>query len=182
MDDYKETLREQIKEACARALYTYEAQNVRASKLKTKARYLKIAQIVTSALSAAGITVALTEILMCDKEILLIATTLVSFISLALDLYCKEFQMASEVLLLCRTSNELWIIREEYYSLLTDFDEINVTEIKKKRDEIADKLKEIYKNAPRTDNEDYEEACNRLKHGEQTFTNEEIQKIMPYYL
>jgi hypothetical protein len=77
-------------------------------------------------------------------------------------------------------SDLLWKIREEYVSLLTDFEILDADKIMNKRDELQERTAEIYSNSPRTDVRSYKAAQKALKtEEEQTFSEEEIDIMLP---
>jgi len=79
-----------------------------------------------------------------------------------------------------KTSDYLWKIRNEYVSLLTDFEDLEITDIRNKRDGLQTRTAEIYTNAPRTDKKSYVEAQNALQNEEeQTFNKGEVEKLLP---
>lgn len=78
-----------------------------------------------------------------------------------------------------RCANRLWVVLQGYESLLTDFDDLEVGEIRRCRDSLVDKQAEIYAEAPRTSDRAYERARDRLKNGHQSFEPEEIDKLLP---
>ena len=45
------------------------------------------------------------------------------------------------------TANQLWLVRENYVSLLSEFDNLSTEEIVKKRDELLLQTNKIYKNS-----------------------------------
>ena len=66
---------------------------------------------------------------------------------------------------------------------MTDFDEISIEEIVRKRDELLDESSEIYGAAPLTDEKSYVAAQAALKtNEEQFFTQEELNKMLPAHL
>lgn len=82
-----------------------------------------------------------------------------------------------------KTMNALWLIREHYVSLLTDFGALSEEDIRQKRDLLLEKTAEIYNVAPLTDEKSYEEAQRALKEQEeQFFTQEELNRILPQHL
>ena len=78
-----------------------------------------------------------------------------------------------------RCANRLWVVLQDYESLLTDFDDLEVGEIRRCRDLLIEKQAEIYAEAPRTSNWAYKKARKRLKNGHQSFEPEEIDKLLP---
>ena len=81
------------------------------------------------------------------------------------------------------TSNKLWAVREEYLSLLVDFEVLSEEEIVSRRDSLARKTAEIYDKAPITDSKSYAKAQEELKNNEsQFFSREELDKMLPIRL
>ena len=79
-----------------------------------------------------------------------------------------------------KASDLLWKIREEYVSLLTDFEMLDANAIRNKRDELQERTSEVYSNSPRTDAKSYTAAQKALKtEEEQTFSEEEIDIMLP---
>lgn len=80
-------------------------------------------------------------------------------------------------------SDNLWLIREQYLSLLTDFEVLSEEDITAKRDELQKLTFEVYNKSPKTDAKSYAEAQKALKtEEEQFFTPEEIDKMLPAHL
>ena len=74
----------------------------------------------------------------------------------------------------------LWKIREEYISLLIDFEILSVEEIMVKRDELQNRTFEVYSSSLSTDKKSYKEAQKSLKtEEEQTFSEKEIDVMLP---
>ena len=66
---------------------------------------------------------------------------------------------------------------------MTDFEELDDTEIVQRRDDLMLRTSEIYKTAPQTDERAYSEAQNALKNKEeQFFTQEELNVMLPAHL
>lgn len=108
---------------------------------------------------------------------------LFSTILLAINLFFKDFNLLSEIKNHRDASDELWMVREDYISLLTDFEILNETEIVSKRDSLQKRTFEIYKTAPKTNAKSYSDTQRALKtEEEQFFTPEEIDKMLPAHL
>ena len=106
-----------------------------------------------------------------------------STVLLAINLFFKDFNLLSEIKQHRDASDELWMVREDYISLLTDFEVLSEDEIVAKRDLLQNRTFEIYKTAPKTDAKSYSEAQRALKtEEEQFFTPEEIDKMLPAHL
>jgi SMODS and SLOG-associating 2TM effector domain family 4 len=79
-----------------------------------------------------------------------------------------------------KAADALWKIREEYVSLLTDFDLLEREEIMDRRDDLQNRTAKIYVQSPRTDTKSYSEAQKALKtEEEQTFSEKEIDVMLP---
>jgi len=78
------------------------------------------------------------------------------------------------------TANQLWLVRENYVSLLSEFDNLSTEEIVKKRDELLLQTNKIYKNSQPTSSKAYEKAQEALKNNqEQFFEDWEIDLMLP---
>ena len=74
----------------------------------------------------------------------------------------------------------MWKIREEYISVLTDFEILDVDKIISIRNDLQNRTYEIYNSSPRTDKKSYLQAQKSLKtEEEQTFSEKEIDNMLP---
>ena len=69
-----------------------------------------------------------------------------SAIALGLNLYSINFNLPTEIKSHTDAANDLWDVREDYKSLLCDFEELSNEEIRIKRDYITQKVSQINKN------------------------------------
>lgn len=156
-------LESQIREAYGRVTYSQTCHDKfinRTVKLEDK---IKVVQIVLSAITTSGFVVAI-----------------VSLVLLILNTYIKNFDLSGIAQEHKKASDLLWKIREEYVSLLTDFEMLDANEIRNKRDELQERTSEVYSNSPRTDAKSYTAAQKALKtEEEQTFSEEEIDIMLP---
>ena len=79
-------------------------------------------------------------------------------------------------------ANDLWDIRETYFSMLTDMrtENLSVNQIINKRDELQKRLLNIYAGSPRTNSKAYKAATKALKINEElTFSDKEIDAFLP---
>lgn len=177
--DYREKLYSQIQEEYGKLVYTYTCHFKMADRLSKRNFWIKWGQIGLSAISTGGFL----GVLISNKQILLWAGGLCSTALLALTSYLKDKDISTEKTDHIKTANKLWKVREKYLSLLTDFDEISIEEIVRKRDELLDESSEIYGAAPLTDGKSYAAAQAALKtNEEQFFTQEELNKMLPAHL
>jgi hypothetical protein len=169
-------LESQIREAYGRVTYsqTYHDKFInRTVKLEDR---IKVAQIVLSAITTSGFVVAIFS----DDNIASILGAIVSLALLILNTYIKNFDLSGIAQEHKKASDLLWKIREEYVSLLTDFEMLDSNDIRNKRDELQERTSEVYSNSPRTDAKSYTAAQKALKtEEEQSFSEEEIDIMLP---
>lgn len=170
------TLESQIREAYGRVTYTQTCHDKIISRLLKTNDRIKVWQIVLSAITTSGFIVAI----FTEDKIASILGAIISLLLLVLNSYTKNFnliEMAQEHKV---ASDSLWKIREEYVSLLTDFDILEPEVIMRKRDELQERTSQVYSNSPRTDGKSYAEAQKALKNDEeQTFSENEIDIMLP---
>lgn len=176
---YRDGLWIQIREACGKVMYTYTTHLKMASRLIQTRGRIKICQIILSALSTSGFAGAI----ICDQMIATYIGATFSVVLLILNLYTKNSNLTDAILAHRRTADMLWLIREEYISLLTDFCILSDDEIRNKRDKLIAETGRIYKTAPTTDKKSYKEAQSALKNEEeQYFSQNEIDIMLPEHL
>lgn len=169
-------LESQIREAYGRITYTQTCHEKKIKRLLIINENIKIAQIVLSAMTTGSFVVTLIS----DEKISAMVGSSLSLILLILNTYVKNFNLTEMAQEHQRASDLLWKIREEYVSLLTDFEILNMGEIMEKRDELQNRTAEVYSNSPRTDSKSYKEAQKALKtEEEQTFSEKEIDVMLP---
>lgn len=177
---HKEKLLIQLKEAYGKVVYTYTAHNKEIEIIRCKNRLIKYTQIVLSAVYTGGIIGSIFSENELKYKVL---ASIISTSLLAINLFFKDFDLKEEIDSHQIAADELWVIREQYISLLTDFSILSDKEIMEKRDELQLKTSEVYKNSPHTTKKGYNLAQNALKQEEeQFFSNEELDKILPKHL
>ena len=97
--------------------------------------------------------------------------------------YLKDKDFVAEQKEHTSTASKLWPLREEYISLMTDFDDLPDDTIVSRRDDLMGKTAKIYESAPQTDEKAYAAAQDALKNKEeQFFTQEELNVMLPIHL
>lgn len=171
----------QLRECYGRVVYSHKAHEKCADILLQQNRYLKTIQIVLSALTACGVlTVVFTDTKLYD-----IVTAVVALISLGVSLYLKEYDLGALAQQHSETATELWDIREQYLSLLTDLNGCAMSQetIIARRDALQERLKTVYKRAPRTTSKAYLKAQKSLRKNEEMFfSNDELNELLPEVL
>lgn len=170
-----ERLRGQIKEAYGKLLYTYQTQQEAATLKRDLSNRLSIAQIVLTAISTCGVV----GILFGQAEFGAVIASLFAAVSLGINLYVRGAKLPEEAEAHARCADRLWVVLQDYISLLTDFDDIGVEEIRRRRDLIQGSQAEVYREAPRTDDKAYSRARDRLKNDHQSFEPGECDKLLP---
>lgn len=173
---YRYQLETQIREAYGRVVYTYTCHLKCAASSISKDKSIKLAQIILSALTTAGFISIIIE----NSYWASVAGGLISAILLIVSSMTKSFNLAEEANIHRVTANNLWIIREEYISLLTDFIILHDDDIKDARDSLSRRVHEVYSCSPLTTSRSYKEAQKALKYNEeQMFSDEEIDNMLP---
>jgi len=176
---HKEDLKVQVREAYGRLVYTYTTHLKQIELLTKKNQKIKCWQIGLSAISTGGFLSAV----ITNQIILAWIGGIVSTILLGVNLFFKEFNLAEDIRKHRTIADDLWIVRERYISLLTDFNVLEEEAIMQKRDELQERTAEIYKVAPSTNSKSYVAAQTALKKDEeQLFEASEIDKILPEHL
>ncbi len=169
-------LESQIREAYGRVTYSQTCHDKFINRTIALEERIKIAQIVLSAVTTSGFVVAIFS----KDNIASILGSIVSLALLILNTYTKKFDISGIAEEHKKASDLLWKIREEYVSLLIDFEMLEAKEIRNKRDELQERTSEVYSNSPRTDTKSYMAAQKALKtEEEQTFSEEEIDIMLP---
>lgn len=166
----------QIEEAYGKVVYSYTTQVIHAARLYKKYTALKWLQLILSAVSAGGFI----GTLITNQILLTWVGGVCSTFLLILTAYFKDTDLSAIHKLHLETSNKLWLLRELYLSLLTDFSTLSREKIVVRRDELQERTAEIYASAPLTDNKSYSLAQKALKDNEsQFFSREELDQMLP---
>lgn len=169
-------LESQIREAYGRVTYSQTCHDKFINRIVRLDDRIKLWQIILSGITTSGFVVAIFS----DDNVASVLGALVSLALLILNTYIKNFNLSGIAQEHKKASDLLWKIREEYVSLLTDFEMLDESEIRNKRDELQERTAEVYSNSPRTDSKSYQAAQKALKtEEEQTFSEEEIDIMLP---
>jgi len=117
-----------------------------------------------------------------DNQIGLVVSAVCSALLTALIAYTKDFDLGTVSEQHKRTSDELWLVREKYLSLLTDM-QTGATDgaaAQTRRDALLDELNKVYAPARVTTSKAYAKAQEALKLKEDlTFSEDEIDLLLP---
>ena len=173
---YRGRLKNQIKDACGKVIYTYTAHHKLADRLEKENKLVKNTQIILTALSSCGFFASIVT----NEVVLTWAGGILAALSLCLNLYAKEYKIQNEVNQHRNAANALWNVRESYVSLLVDFEVLEDIEIQNRREALCRRVSEINNNYPATDAKSYRAAQKALqKEEEQTFKENEVDSFLP---
>ena len=173
---YRDKLRNQIEEAYGKIVYTYTVHIIQASRIQSLNKRMKWAELILSAISAGGFLATV----ITNQILLAWIGGLCSTALLVLSAYFKDMDLSTEQQNHLKTSNSLWSLREDYLSLLIDFEALSTDEIVEKRNQLKTQVHKIYASAPITDDKSYKMAQKALKENEtQFFTQQELNQLLP---
>ena len=174
-----EVLESQIRECFGRVVWTHKTQEKCADILFSRNSVFKWVQIILSAITTTGIL----STLFAEDAWIKVVSVFISFALVCVNAYLKQYDLGELAQKHAETAVGLWDIRESYFSLLTDLrlsTNVNIDEIKKRRDDLQSRLKRLYKCSPRTISKAYTDATKALNECEEmTFSDEEIDKFLP---
>lgn len=181
MTEDKKILEAQLRECYGRAVYSHKTHEKYADVLLKRQGRIKFWQIVISALVTAGIV----STFVVAKEIGTAISAVLSAILLFLNAYVKDFDFGGIAQKHRQAAAEIWFVREQYLSLLTDIrsGSVSLETIRSRRDALLDELYAVYARAPSTNSTAYSLAQKSLKKFEEmTFSDEEIDAFLPQEL
>jgi hypothetical protein len=176
--DSRTVLEGQLRECFGRVVYSHKTHEKCADILLNRLSALKITLIALSALTTAGFIAALLGAGAAGA----IAGALLSALLLFLNAYMKNFDLGELAQKHRQTGSDLWHVREQYLSLLTDLRarEVSIEFLRSERDKLLDSLHAVYATAPSTTPRAYRKAQVALKYREDmTLKDEEIDAFLP---
>ncbi|MDD2863945.1 MAG: SLATT domain-containing protein [Methylococcales bacterium] len=173
-----EILEAQIRECYGRIVWTHKTQEKCADILNSRNDWIKLWQIILSAITTSGISFSV----FANNKCAGIISVLISFVLVILNTLVKKYDLGGMAQKHADAAASIWNIRESYLSLLTDIraEMLSCDEIRKIRDKLQIDLHKLYKGSPRTITKAYTEASKALKKMEEmTFSDEEIDNFLP---
>lgn len=149
-----EKLRNQLFESAGNVCYTYSAHWIIVNRLKRQQKFFKVIQIILTSLSTGGFL----SLVFFSSFWVKIAGACSSAFSLAINLYLLNYNTQEEIKRHIDAANELWDVREAYKTLLVDFDDLSIGQIRSQRDFLNGRISEINKNYAGTDDDSFSEA------------------------
>lgn len=168
----------QLRECFGRVVYSHKTHEKCADILLARSARIKLWQIILSSITTAGFVAAI----LGEGRIAGLFGIIISTILLTLNTYTKDYDLGELAQKHKQTANELWLVREQYLSLLTDLkmEGKSVEKIVEKRDVLVQQLHTAYTGAPSTTFKAYKKAQDALKKYEDlTFSDSEIDAFLP---
>lgn len=177
-DQRRSFLDAQLREIYGRVVYTHKVHEKQAETLLLRSFWIKLFQILLSALSAAGFVAVLADQWWWGS----LAGAIFSFLLLVLNLYTRTYDLGQAAQENKAAAIKIWIIRERCLSLITDLATgyRPTPDILRGRDALNDELGEVYASAPTTTKAAYRKAHKALNlREEMTFAAEEVDAFLP---
>lgn len=178
MNEGMKTLEGQLRECFGRVVYSHKTHEKCADILLTRLGRVKLGQIILSALTTGGII----STFFGSGEIGTGISVLLSTALLVLNAYTKDYDMGEIAQKHKQAASDLWIIREEFLSLLTDLriGDLELSKARERRDSLNEKLHAAYGGSPSTNDKGYRKAQAALqKLEDMTFSDAEIDAFLP---
>lgn len=171
-------LEAQLRECYARVVYAHKVHEKCADILLEKQSRIKVWQLILSALTTSGFLATILGSGRCGA----IFGGLVSLLLLILNAYVKNYDLGELAQKHKQAANNIWLIREQYLSLLTDLlmGKNSVEDLLYRRDHLLNDLDAVYKGCPSSNIKAYKKAQEALKvRKDMTFSAEEIDAFLP---
>lgn len=168
----------QLRECYGRVVYSHKTHEKCADILLCRLSRIKVWQIILSAITTAGFV----GVVFGAGAIGGIVGILVSICLLVLNSYTKNYDLGELAQKHKQSANGLWLIREQYLSVLVDLAMRKQTleALQARRDELLEQLHAIYSGSPSTTFHAYKRAQEALKVQEDMrFSDAEIDEFLP---
>ena len=171
----KQLLFEQIRDEYGKVLYSQSIHAKESDCLKHLDNATKWMAIILSILTTSGIL----DYFIRDVADSLLFAMITSLMTMILSSMMKSIDYKGRSIEHKKAADGLWLVREEYLSLLTDFSLMDIETVRKRRDDLIQRTATIYETAPTTGKRAYKRAQNAIKSGEQWFDDEEWHQLLP---
>lgn len=176
--DSRDYIEAQLRDCYGRVVYSHKAHEKCADILLSRLSRIKLAQIILASVTTGSFISAFFGTGDVGTAIgLVVSATL-----LVLNAYTKDYDLGKLAQKHRQSGADLWLIREEYLSLITDLrvGDDSVENVRLRRDALLRRLHAVYAGAPSTTVRAYTEAQKALQQLEEmTFSDEEIDKLLP---
>jgi len=173
MNKYTHKFKSQIISQREKVLYTYVTHNKKIFLLRLLQSIIDVFEILLTAFTTIGVF----SVIIKDENTWLILSGIAAAFSLALNLFSKAAHLPDLTQAHSRTSDQLWLIVQQYESLVTDLEILTQEGAIAERDRLLDATSKIYDGAPRTGRMSYHLAKRAIqKEGEQSSSIEEYSE------
>ncbi|NAX43559.1 MULTISPECIES: SLATT domain-containing protein [unclassified Vibrio] len=176
--DQELALEGQLRECYGRVVYSHKTHEKCSDILLSRLACIKMWQIILATVTTGGFA---TEILDIWNIGVFVGGT-ASIVLLVLNTYTKDYDLGEIAQKHKHAANEIWLIREKYLSLLTDFrvGSKPLQQVQEERDRLMGDLHSIYVGSPSTNFTAYTKAQDALQNKEDmTFSDAEIDAFLP---
>lgn len=159
-------------------IYSHKTHTMTAQRHARWDRWLKAAEAVL--LLATAVAAAVMGLTLNPSHAIVAATTATVGIFVLIVRLAFDFERTATAHRAC--SSRLWLMREEFRSVLSDLKDgaITIEAARARRDALMERLHRIYEYAPPLDREQYQSARQSLKSvSEATLSDEEIDRFLP---
>lgn len=177
----KELLLEQIREMYGKVVYTQKTHEKQADLCFQRHRLQRGLLVLLTAVSSGTFLLSLLN-LFWDASVTALTTSFIALLVTALNLGTKTFRYGEEAQRHRDVASRLWDVRESYLSLITDVmsSTIEHSYARDRRNELQERTREIYADAPRTSRRAWHLAWVGLKSKEElTFSRAELDLLLP---
>lgn len=170
----------QIREAYGRTAYAHKTHEKQADMYADKHRSQRRWKVALTAVSSGAFLASLFGLVL-DEQWAALATSFIAVVVSASNLGDKTFRYGEDMQQHRETATKLWAVRESYMSLMVDLLARSVTmeDARARRDQLQEQAGAVYKDAPRTTETAYGRAQDALKGGELTFSEAELDELLP---
>lgn len=174
----RRVLEGQLRECYGRIVYTHKTHEKCADILLARFSTIKLGQIVLSVFTTGGFIATFFG----SGDIGAAIGVVLSTMLLCLNAYTKDYDLGELAQKHKQAANEIWLIREQYLSLLADLaiGQKPLEALQTERDRLLNALHSVYGGSPSTTPAAYKKAQEALKREEDmTFSDEEIDAFLP---
>lgn len=167
-----------IRESFGRVVYSHKTHEKQAEIWDFRETCTKWANIMLTTLTST----ALVGTIITNERTLVYVSALLSALTLLFIISQLSFNPGENGERHRQVAKELWYIREKYVNLMADIINDRLTDdyIAKRRDDLTEELRLVYKFAPATSNKAYGKAQTALQIKEElTFSDDEIDQFLP---
>lgn len=171
----------QVRESFGRVVYSHKTHEKQADICFTKHRCQQSVLIGLTAVSSGTFLAAVLGVV-GDPILTSLITSSIALLVTWTSLGAKTFRFADESDAHRDIASRLWDLRESYISLIADLmaGTVSEAEARQRRDELQERVRDVYSSAPRTSSRAFTRAQGGLKDNEEmTFASHEIDLFLP---